>query len=123
MHIRTIGLAAAALCAFSSAPANAEMDGTEILERIDKGSMADQIALISYKVAYDWANSRLQFEKKEPFFCAPPKLSMTPDQTIDIFREQVKKNMAAAKTPAGLVMLYALTDTFPCDKKAQGKQP
>lgn len=122
MSIKNLGIAAMACCAvIFSPPANAEINGGEMMKRIDEGSMPDKIALISYSTAYEWANTRLAYEKKNPLFCPPPKLSMTPDQTIDIFRQYVKSHVIATQTPAGLVMLWALEDTFPCYPKATSK--
>lgn len=62
----------------------------------------------------EWSNIRLQSNGQKKLYCPPEKLAMTVDQYRSIFVRYVKENPSEGQFPAGLVMLEALVETFPC---------
>lgn len=62
----------------------------------------------------EWSNTRLKTNGQKQLYCPPEKLAMTVDQYRSIFVRYVKENPSEGKFPAGLVMLEALVETFPC---------
>jgi hypothetical protein len=61
-----------------------------------------------------WASVVSEKEGNQPLFCPPLKLGLTSEQTVDVVRRYVEDHPSTGSSPAGLVTLYALRDTFPC---------
>ena len=109
----------AATCALTMAAiptaARAEADARTFLDRIEDGDSVYREVLHAYADGMSWANVLLQETGKEPLFCPPEDLSISAEQHADLLRRFVRDNPAAATSPAGLVMLFALQSAFPCD--------
>ena len=117
MRHRLILAAALAGAALISSPASAEPDASTFLQRIDQGGAQGEIAkhtLSAYENGLGWANAHLENEGQRRLYCPPGQLALTPDQVVDIFRRFVARNPEAGNSPAGMVLLFALQDTFPC---------
>ncbi len=51
-----------------------------------------------------------------PLFCQPSNLALTVSQLADILERIVKRIPEMASNPLGLVLVYGLIDTFPCNQ-------
>lgn len=97
-------------------PARAENSAKWFLDQIDGGNTVALVVLDGYANGMSWANTDLKLRGLPPLFCEPDRLAITAQQNADILRRYVDGAGAAlAEDPAGLVLLYALKDTFPCD--------
>ena len=63
-------------------------------------------------IAYGWANTDLQRKSKETLFCVPGMLTV--EHEVDIMVRHIEQVPEDGKQPAGIVMLYALKEAFPC---------
>ena len=103
-------------CAASSS-AQAEPSASYVMKQIDGGGKIDLLILDAYSNGFEWANTDLKIKHEVPLFCAPQSLAITPDQNASILRDVLRDKPALAEAPAGLAMLYALKQTFPCEAK------
>lgn len=106
-----------------AAPVHAEESAKVFLEKIDG---RDQAAAADYTgraffiyVGFSWALSLVVYEGQKAFYCPPQKLAMTPDQIVSVMRNYVIKNPDDGDLPAGLALLNAIQETFPCEPTAQ----
>lgn len=115
-----VGVACCALLA--SVPVHAEATASEFIRLID-GQRPDRVwenVLYSIHLGFFWANGQLEVRGDRPLYCIPPKMIMEREQVTSIFRNYVSSHPNDANTPAGAVLLWALSDTFPCPRKANG---
>lgn len=114
---RRFGLAFSAVMVFASA-AHAE-------PRVAawKAAGADEravlkIYLIGVSDGLAWANAELEGDGKPPLFCVPDELSLTVDQTQQIFeseiRSQTELGIENEDWPLTSIMSLAMQRTFPC---------
>jgi hypothetical protein len=101
----------------AAAPARSEPSAATVLEQIDKGDLMARMIVYGYSNGYDWANTELRDKKRAQLFCIPDKLVITPDQNTQILRDYVTAHPDMRTFPAGMVLLYAYIDTFPCGSK------
>ena len=71
-------------------------------------------AVNGYGQGFTIANSEIKRDGGKPLFCQPNKLALTPELSVDVVRRYVEKSPRLADAPFGLVLLYALKETFPC---------
>ena len=71
--------------------------------------------LSSYGVGMTWANDDVKVSGGKALFCIPNKLAITEEQTADILRRAIKENAYIGDLPAGLALLTAYKNTFPCN--------
>jgi len=71
--------------------------------------------------AFEFANSALVHDKKQPLYCLPPTLSLN----VDNYRTMIDKVIAETSDPSGdkqtpveLALLIAMKQTFPCPTPA-----
>ena len=76
-----------------SGPAHAELTAKEALAKIDAKSDHGLLTLwINGHVnALMWANVELGAKGRTQLFCQPGKLSLTPDQDVEILRQHVRE--------------------------------
>ena len=72
------------------------------------------VILGAFGVGIEWASVAVERDGGKPLFCLPTKLALTPVQQADMLRRHVKEYPFTADSPAGLVLLKAYQDTFPC---------
>ena len=116
-HIITASMLA--LLALSS-PAQAEETAKDTLAYIDG---ADEEVANLYNVfvsalgtGIQWANV-VAHDNGQPIFCPPEKLAITRDQKVQLLRTIVKDNPRLANASAGLALMLAYKETFPCPTK------
>jgi Rap1a immunity proteins len=61
-----------------------------------------------------WPNARLHLDGRPQLYCEPKMLALTSEQDISILRRYVKEHPETKDKPAGVVMLLAMQDIFPC---------
>jgi hypothetical protein len=105
MLVRSV--VAASLLAMS-APARAEMTVGQVLD----GSDVSRLFLHGITDGITWANTALI--NRDPLFCEPAKLGLTADQEFNILKQFMKTHSEHMDAPAGLMMLLALREVFPC---------
>ena len=110
-------IAATVVLAVAATPTagRAEADARTFLDRIEDGDSMHLEVLHAYADGMAWANAMLQETGKEPLFCAPEDLRISAEHHADLLRRFVRDHPAAATSPAGLAMLFALQSAFPCD--------
>lgn len=69
-----------------------------------------------------WADTHYKKENEnlanfKPLLCLPSNLALTISQLADILERLVKKVPKMASLPLGLVLVYGLSDTFPCEQQ------
>lgn len=119
--MRGICFIAAAAATMLSSPTHAQSSAKVMLRAIDAGGRsADNTKMWMHGIETGLrvANVQLEGRKQKPFYCHPGKLALTGDQVVEITRDFVKENPRVADVTAGLVVFWALKDTFPCK---QGK--
>lgn len=104
----------ASVLMLASWPARAEADAKTFLAEIDAGKKTYLYILDAYANGFDWANTDLRAAKRQPLYCLPAKLAVTAEQSGAILRQFIKQNPVAANWPAGMALLEAFKDTFPC---------
>ncbi|MCZ8193798.1 MAG: hypothetical protein ACK5WW_01355 [Brevundimonas sp.] len=109
-----VGLAAA------PAPAAAEQSADSFLAQFENGTEAERyiakIQIQSIAAGLAWAIADMQDQGLPRLFCAPERMIITAEQHIDILRRFVDGELSIMKDlPLGLVLLFALKETFPCD--------
>jgi hypothetical protein len=114
MRVSKMGIVSVLALAFLTTPAKAEPSAAQFLSDIAKGGTAQLWMLYSYSVGFQWANAQVRYDKGKPLFCQAGKLAITPDQNAQILRDYVSRHPDKGKTQAGLVLLMAYQETFPC---------
>lgn len=102
---------------FTAAPARAEADARSFLARIDAGGPeAEMLAelLLAYGEGISWANVQMAENGQPRLYCPPANRALTVAQNVNILRRFVERIPEAGSSPAGLVLLFAYKDAFPC---------
>jgi hypothetical protein len=73
-----------------------------------------QLSIIGADSAFVTANAELKTNGKEPLYCQPEHLSLTPEQVVDMVEKGVAENKDLATVPVTVVMLEVFKRTFPC---------
>lgn len=94
----------------------AEMSAKEMLERSKKGEALASFYIGAMGNAFSWATVYEEGRINNPIYCPPAKVALTPDQIVDIMSRFVDRDAKFADKPAGITLLYALIDAFPCGK-------
>ncbi|MGN3974207.1 Rap1a/Tai family immunity protein [Tsuneonella sp. SYSU-LHT278] len=114
---KTMMAAAAFMMLIFAQPAHAEGTAKEFIALLDTGGATGESAtifLVGVSIGIGWADTELADRGQSRLVCEPEKLGLTPDQTVDIFRRFLAENKDLDDLPAGLIMLNALIETFPC---------
>lgn len=108
----------------SAVGANAEITVKQYKARIESENAAVAVTTRSYieglGQGMEWANTAVPATR---FFCPPPELALTVENFINIIDREIKvltDNSTQEKAEGmwvGLVLLYGLQHTFPCDGK------
>jgi hypothetical protein len=85
-----------------------------ILDRYERGDPAGRYYLIGIGTGLSWANANLFRDHKPRLFCVPEKVTLAPEQELDILKRYVQRNPNLADKQVGAVLLLALIDAFPC---------
>jgi hypothetical protein len=93
---------------------NAEPNSADALSQLDKGDTNVALILYGYATGYGWANAELRYDNKPRLYCEPEEFIPTIDQNILILREFIKRHPTYAQAPAGLGLLEAYKEMFPC---------
>ena len=119
MRKHLIGAAILASLAFAT-PAHAEDSAKETLAAIDgqNQGISKLMTLIMAKTGngIEWANTRVVSEGGKALFCMPEKLGLTASQITEMLRSYVEEHPSVADLPAGLILVSAYIETFPCPK-------
>jgi hypothetical protein len=51
---------------------------------------------------------------QRPVYCAPSNIGLTLEQYVRVMKDYVNKNPKLNEMPAGLAMVFAAQDAFPC---------
>lgn len=113
-NIKAAALAASCFCSLLAAPAQAEETAKWFINQADQGSTTAILVLTSYENGMAWSNAYLEDRGEAKLYCTPAKLALTYDQIVDILRRYVAKYPKVGEEPAGLTLLYAMIDAFPC---------
>jgi len=104
------------LCLASYPAACVETDTAKFLKNFD--AAADKVRGLEYLSGFEsgigWANAALTQRHDRPLYCVPATLSLTPDQILQILRDELEKVPKLATSPVGMTLLYGLKETFPC---------
>jgi hypothetical protein len=73
------------------------------------------LSIIGADSAFVTANAELKTSGREPLYCQPEHLSLTPEQTVDRVEKGVAENKELATVPVTVAMLETFKRTFPCD--------
>jgi hypothetical protein len=99
----------------------AEPSLTEILRDYDNPglSVAQRMVIVSnlasIEKAFGWANTALRAEKMQRgLYCLPDKLTIEPQELIDMLRDAVWDETRLGDTPIGFALLVTLQRGFPC---------
>lgn len=103
-----------ALSTAATSPAHAEADANTFLSKIDQGNRMFTKIIGAYAYGSAISNAILTSEGKSPLYCQPAKLGLTSEQTVDLVRRFVEAHPTSRTSPAAVVTLFALRDTFPC---------
>lgn len=106
--------ALAALALVAAHPARAEASADEFLKGMNRGDDMSTVLLLAYTVGFSWANTELQMAGRPMLYCVPPKLALRREQAGSILLQYVKAHPKSRTFPAGMVMLDAMQQTFPC---------
>jgi hypothetical protein len=94
-----------------------------------RGNNIVKIYLTAAGGAYGAANTDLAIHKEKMLFCQPRTLTLTVDNYVNIFEQELEKELEAVKqsektkegkqdwltdTPIEFVLLWGLEATFPC---------
>lgn len=114
-HIITAAMLASLTLA---TPAQAEDTAKETLDKID-GANEEVASLYLVIVSalgtgIQWANIAAKSELGQALYCPPEKLTITGDQKVQLLRSVVKANPSLANAKAGLALMLAYKETFPC---------
>ena len=119
MRKHFIGAAILASLALAT-PARSEDTAKEVLAEIDgqNQGISKLMTLIMAKTGngIEWANTRVESKGGKALFCMPEKLGLTSSQITEMLRGYVKEHPYTADLPAGLILVSAYIDTFPCPK-------
>ena len=80
-------------------------------------AVAARYYLIGIEEGFEWSNVYIENNntKKVFLYCQPRNLTLTDDQTIDIFNRFINENISKyLNKPVGIVLLTALENAFPC---------
>ena len=114
-HLLT--MAFGAFVFLNAGPVRAEPSARDLIEIIDKEddvSALGEAILLGLESAYSWSNATLGNRGGKLLYCQPENLAITRSQLKDIFERFVEEHNELADEPAGLVLLLALEETFPC---------
>lgn len=113
VHVRVRSLALTAFAFLSALPAQAEVRVSVILETPKSEAVRTYVKGLGD--AFGWANARLR-QTGRPLFCVPENLTITPEQYIEIIRQEVLRGPDFRTMYAGVVLMGGLERTFPCPK-------
>jgi len=84
-----------------------------------KGTDSFKLYISGVGAGYYWANIHLAIDRKlSPIYCQPGKVGLNANnylQILDNYLSQPETKASTSPTsPLGLILLFALRDTFPC---------
>jgi hypothetical protein len=95
----------------SSTCARSEVSADEALRRYDERDPWILAFGRGIEQGFNWSNA---WRKDQKLYCLLDKLVLTDDQIFDIVRRYVRRVPVNGTQPFGGILLFALTDTFPC---------
>jgi len=72
------------------------------------------MAVSSTEQGYLYANAYLVARHEPRMYCQPEKLTMAPQQLIDMLRREMKTDDRVAEFPVAFAILDVMIATFPC---------
>lgn len=75
-----------------------------------------EMYLLGLANGFGWANAALEDGKK--LYCKPDTTGLGDRQALDLLRRHVKANARLKDEQVGMVLLAALREKFPCDKRS-----
>ena len=115
--MRNLFRLAAGIALLTASIARADPPMSLIVEHVNKQGNdrnLSQIYLVGVVDGFGWVNAELSINGQNKLYCQPTKLALEPDQIVSIFMNFSKKWHGDSKAPAGMIMLLALQETFPC---------
>jgi hypothetical protein len=104
----------------SISPARAEGTARQFLDYIDRGESIFLQILNAYANGMNWSNTYLADSGQRKMYCLPQRLAITAEQNAEILRQHLQRMPEIGNFPAGLALLAAYRDTFPCPGQAPG---
>lgn len=115
---------ASVLFASAVSPATAQekpqvLSADQLLQNLGSKEKAPLAEIILHVVSLSLgaANAELHINGRDPLFCVPANLALTPDQNRSIFEDYLERSPEMGEFPYFMIMLAALQDTFPCENK------
>jgi hypothetical protein len=68
-----------------------------------------------------WANAALNVDHQRRLFCPPGKLDLNIDMFLNMIEKSIKEHKYPESTNIELVLLAAMEETFPCDKRVEDR--
>ena len=72
--------------------------------------------LSSVQQGFMWANTKLANQNRKRLYCAPGKMTMTSEQTVQVLKDYVEAKPWALQFHPGVALLLAFEYAFPCKK-------
>jgi hypothetical protein len=113
-RMKALMASAVAMTLGLSSPAYAgDLSAGEMLARIDRGERESMFFLVGIAAGIEWSDSFT----RDKLFCQPAKLTITPEQNVQMLRDLLQAEPSFATYPPGMVVLTSYKRTFPCPSK------
>jgi len=109
-------VAAVGLCLALATPAHAELTARDVLREYDASNMTNWAFVAGVLIGFQWSNGELEHTGKQKLFCQPEDKTISVDDAMTTLRVYIRKRPPFADMMAGLVLLQALEEAFPCRK-------
>lgn len=86
----------------------------EATENSAKSGEATVVYVLGVIKGFEWSNAEDRVKGREPLYCSPNNLAITPDQDFDILNRFIKARNFPVSTPIEGIALTAMENTFPC---------
>jgi hypothetical protein len=86
----------------------------DVLADIRANNAVSKLYLRGLSDGFAWANISSAHDGNPKLFCQPETIALTIEQLIDIFKRFSKENPNFDNSSAGMVLLFALKEAFPC---------
>ena len=94
--------------------AGGETSTRDALRDYDKGNPIAVAYLQGLRTGLEWANSANQEMHQRLVYCAPSDIALKLEQYVRVMKDYVSKYPKLNEMPAGLAMVFAARDAFPC---------
>ena len=91
-----------------------ETSTRDALKDYDKRNPIAVAYLQGLRTGLEWANTANHDMHQRFVYCAPSNIGLTLEQYVRVIKDYVNKNPKLNEMPAGLAMVFAARDAFPC---------